>query len=133
MPEEKLKEEIRNGNSMTLSFPEYNIISSAIVGGILPIALGISLKLKMEMSSQRVFCWLGDMTAEGGSFYECSKYAAFLNLPIVWVVEDNGISVCTPTEAVWGDMEEEELDNDVIYYEYKSKYPHAGAGIRVQF
>ncbi len=115
---EELKKSIMDGNSISLCFPERRIISSAIVGGILPIALGIAMNTKGH-----VHCFLGDMTSELGIFHECVKYAQNFNLPISWYIEDNDMSVCTPTKKVWG----------IKRYIYKSKWPHAGAGQRVQF
>ena len=134
VPKEELKAEIFKGNSMTLSFPKYRIVSSAIVGGILPIALGIALSIRRTKGAEMVHCFLGDMTARGGTFHECYNFADFHNLPIHWIVEDNEVSVCTPTESVWGpDVDLEGIYEGITYYRYKSKYPHAGAGIRVQF
>src|SRR5512147_2793322 len=41
VPREEVKMAILNGRSIALCFPEYKVISSAIVGGIAPIAMGI--------------------------------------------------------------------------------------------
>ena len=116
---------------MTLCFPERRIVSSAIVGGILPIALGIAFGIKRRNERNMVHCWLGDMTAESGMFHECRKYAQRNQLPIRWVIEDNDLSVCTPTAETWGGKTR--WGDDIVSYSYRSKYPHAGAGQRVQF
>ena len=50
VPENKVKEEILSGRSISLCFPEYNIYSSAMVGGSVPIAVGTALSLKMQKS-----------------------------------------------------------------------------------
>ena len=50
VPEEEVFKEIVNGNSITLAFPEYKVFSSAIVGGSLPIALGVALSQKFANS-----------------------------------------------------------------------------------
>ena len=76
------------------------------------------------------------MAAETGSFYENHKYAVNFDLPITYVVEDNAKSVCTPTQDVWNqDKHSFSLPGipKVIYYTYETKYPHAGAGKRIQF
>jgi TPP-dependent pyruvate/acetoin dehydrogenase alpha subunit len=39
---------------------------------------------------------------ETGVFHEAYKYSKNFNLPIQWVVEDNDMSVHTPTEMAWG-------------------------------
>ena len=136
VPEEDLIAEILEGRSISLSFPKYRILSSGIVGGVLPIATGIALSIKLNKKENKVFCFLGDMTAETGIAHECIKYSRNHNLPIKFIIEDNGISVCTDTRKSWGsDILSYEDSNDpmIIYYKYKSKYPHAGAGTRVQF
>ena len=76
------------------------------------------------------------MTSETGIAHECIKYSINHDLPIVFVIENNGLSVCTETNPTWGanKLSYENYDSDkIIFYKYKSKYPHAGAGERVQF
>ena len=51
VPEEELIAEILEGRSISLSFPKYRILSSGIVGGVLPIATGIALSIKEEFPS----------------------------------------------------------------------------------
>lgn len=136
VPAEALKQEIRAGRSISLCFPEYRILSSAIVTGVLPIALGLGMAIKRRGGTEKVFCFMGEMTSETGSAHECVKYARRHQLPIHWVVEDNGKSVCTDTRAVWNTEVlsfEGEPAEDVTYYKYTSRFPHAGAGVRVQF
>ena len=75
------------------------------------------------------------MTSETGTFNENHKYAVNHNLPITYIVENNQKSVCTPTLDVWNldTLTYSKSTDKVIYYEYESKYPHAGAGKRIQF
>ena len=64
------------------------------------------------------------------------KYLTELELPIHFIVEDNKMSVCTNTREVWNQKKltyENISDEYVTYYSYENKYPHAGAGKRVQF
>lgn len=131
VPPERLKTEIMAGRSITLCISEYRVISSAIVGGILPIALGLAWSIKREGGKERVWCFLGDMTARTGIYHECFSYARGWDLPIRFVTEDNRKSVCTSTRAVWG-------PGFVGYdkwraFEYTLPYPHSGAGKRVEF
>lgn len=136
VPEDKLRQEILEGKSISLCFPEYRIYSSAIVGGSLPIALGVAFEIKRKKKSEKVFCFIGDMTAETGIAHETIKYALNFNLPIIFIIEDNGQSVVTDTKEAWGMKKSsfEKLNNkNIIYYKYDTKYPHAGAGKRVEF
>ncbi len=131
VPPDVLKAEIMAGNSIALCFPEYRILNSAIVGGSIPIALGIAAGIFLDLNShnETVWCFMGDMTAATGVAHECIKYAGGNGFPIKFVVEDNGFSVCTDTAKTWGRGGEVEP----MRYSYRSKYPHAGAGKRVQF
>ena len=136
VPPEELKQEILAGHSISLCFPEYRIYSSAIVGGNLPIAVGTAMAIQRQGENAKVYCFLGEMTAETGVAHECIKYSRQHQLPIHFIVEDNGKSVCTDTRATWKleQLSFEQLTDPMIsYYQYETKYPHAGAGVRVQF
>ncbi len=136
VPPDDLMREIRAGRSISLSFPEFNVFSSAIVGGQIPIALGVALAEKRKGSDVHVWSFIGDMTAETGIASSSIRYAERHDLPITFVVEDNDLSVCTETRVVWGTNElshEGKHSAKTIHFKYKSKYPHAGAGVRVQF
>ena len=111
---EWVKAEIISGHSITLNNAKYHFFSSAIVGGILPIAVGVA------MTGETVWCFVGDMSAETGIFHECVKYSLGHKLPIKFVVEDNGFSVDTPTQEVWR-------------YSYHRELPHQGMGTFVLF
>lgn len=135
VPQDLLRRDILRGKSITLCYPEYKIYSSAIVTGSIPISVGVALDLKRKNESGHVWCFVGDMASETGTFFENWKYAVNHDLPITFVVEDNNKSVCTDTRKVWNSevLYFETPKPKVIYYKYESKYPHAGAGKRIQF
>ena len=126
-----ITDEILDGKSITLCKINEKFYSSAIVGGTLSIALGVAMGIKEKGSDEKVWCFIGDMSFESGIFYEVHKYARNFNLPIYFIVEDNDISTYTPTEATWN--KKREMPDDVIYYKYKSKFPHYGSGKWVVF
>ena len=131
----ELKSEIIAGRSISLCFPEYKVFSSAIVGGQVPIAIGVAVSEKMK-NGNHVWCFIGDMTAETGIVQTSLRYAETHDLPITFIIEDNGMSVLTETRDVWSTellRFEERISSKVIYFKYQSIYPHAGAGVRVQF
>lgn len=131
-----VRQAIRDGHSVSLCFGQHKILSSGIVGGIAPIACGIAWELKQRNDinpmghDTRVWVFLGDMTAMTGIVHEAMQFAAGYALPIKWVVEDNGQSVCTDTQASWGRHPGEP---DVTRYQYKLGRPHAGIGKWVRF
>jgi pyruvate dehydrogenase E1 component alpha subunit len=136
VPKDVLKQDIIHGKSITLCYPEFNIYSSAIVTGNIPIATGTAFDIKRKGNNNQVWCFVGDMTSETGTFYENHKYAVNHDLPITYIIEDNGKSVCSDTRAIWNIEELTYSKKDlpkVIYYKYETKYPHAGSGKRIQF
>ena len=136
VPAAEVKAEIMAGRSISLNFPEHRIVSSAIVTGVIPIAVGIAMGVKRQGGAEKVWCFMGEMTAETGVAHECIKYSRNHQLPIHFVVEDNGKSVCTDTREAWAQPVlsfENSADPMITYYQYETKYPHAGAGERVQF
>jgi pyruvate dehydrogenase E1 component alpha subunit len=137
VPKSLLEKEILKGKSISLCFPKYKIYSSAIVGGNLPVALGVALSIKKIKKKNKVYCFIGDMTSETGIAHEVIKYSINFDLPIHFVIEDNNKSVCTNTRKTWGSnimaFEKNKNKRFVTFYKYNSKYPHAGAGKRIQF
>jgi len=136
VPIKKLTQEILKGKSISLCFPEYKIYSSAIVGGSLPIAVGLALAFKKKKSKNKVYIFIGDMSSETGIAHECIKFSINKKLPIHFIVEDNSKSVCTDTRKAWSmqKLTYERINNKyVTYYKYDLKFPHAGTGKRIQF
>jgi pyruvate dehydrogenase E1 component alpha subunit len=142
VPADLLIEKIVEGKSMVMNLPEYKFICSSIVGGIPSIATGLALAAKLKNSNEHVWCWTGDMSAETGAWSEAYRYSVAHDLPITFVVEDNELSVLTPTKEVWGEEKwylphqnrQWYESKHLIYYKYHNKkYPHAGSGFRVQF
>lgn len=133
---ELLENEILAGRSIALCFPDKNIYSTAIVGGQVPWAVGVAFAIKRNKDDSHVWCFVGDMTSETGIAQTAFRYAEKHDLPITFIIEDNGISVLTETRKVWNTetLRFEEIKNPKIKsFKYKSKFPHAGAGKRVQF
>ena len=135
VPKDKLRAAILNNKSICLSFKEHNILSSAIVGGNAPLAVGLALGFKRRGENRKVWCFVGDMAFYTGTVLESIRYAEVHDLPITFVVADNKISVATPTREIWGDDIERitEESPKCIRYEYTNVYPHAGTGEKVLF
>jgi len=127
----KLFDWILEGRSMGTNNTNPNFYSSSIVGGIIPISVGVAMALKLKRSPNRVWCFVGDMTMETGGFHEAYKYVKNFDLPLQWVIEDNDMSVHTPTKMAWG--KKQEIPDEVVYYKYEMGYPHHGTGKWVNF
>ncbi len=123
--------EIMAGRSVSIMLPEHRFLSSAIAGGIASIALGVAMGIERMGSDERAWCFVGDMAAPTGVYGEALRYASGHDLPITFVVEDNGLSTETPTKLVWG--VQPGCNAREHYYEYERKEAHVGAGKWVQF
>jgi len=62
---------------------------NAIVGGGLPIAVGLALADKMRGQSRISSCFFGDGAVAEGEFHECLNLAAVWHLPVLFVCENN--------------------------------------------
>ena len=79
--------------SQAISDPSINFHSSAIVGGLVGVAVGTACALKMDRSGAIVVCCVGDAGTEAGVFWESLNFAALHELPIAFICENNGMSV----------------------------------------
>lgn len=143
IPPGLVKQRIVDGESMAMNFPDYRFYTSAIVGGICPIATGVARALKAKESPNRVWVFIGDMTCLTGIAHESMLYSLAYDLPITWVIEDNNKSVMTNTRKAWRiDIEQYlkqfevdciQTNVDILHYHYESKFPHSGTGTFVSF
>jgi len=137
VPRDELKQAIEDGKSISLSFPKYNVLCSGIVGSLMGTATGAAWALKNQKKKGHVYLFCGDMSAETGIFHESVKYALNFDLPVTFVVCDNGLSVMTDTREVWGCHEpwfkDTKYEKKIIYFQYKNTYPHSGLGWKIKF
>lgn len=82
--------------SQEFSDTSINFHCSAIVGGLVGVATGAALALKLNGSDAIVVCCIGDAGVEQGVFWESANFAALHKLPIAFICENNGFSVDSP-------------------------------------
>jgi pyruvate dehydrogenase E1 component alpha subunit len=137
VPREELKQAILDGKSISLCFPKQKVLCSGIVGSLMGTATGVAWSLKHQGKKGRAFLFCGDMSAETGIFHEAVKYAYNFDLPAVFIVCDNGVSVMTDTRATWGAAEPWFKDTPyakkIEYFKYVNTYPHSGLGKLIKF
>ena len=61
----------------------------AIVGGQLPIAVGLALSIKYQRGTGVVLCFFGDGAVNQGEFHEALNLASIWKLPVVFMLENN--------------------------------------------
>ncbi len=137
VPYEVLKQAVVDGKSISLCFPEYKVLCSGIAGSLMGAATGVAWALKRQNKPGKAYLFCGDMSAETGSFHEAVKYAVNYDLPVKFVVCDNGVSVMTNTREVWGCndpwFKNTKYADKIIYFKYTNGYPHSGLGKLIKF
>lgn len=71
---------------------------NAIVGGGLPVAVGIALADKMAARDRITACFFGEGAAAEGEFHESLNLAALWQLPVLFVCENNRYAMGTALE-----------------------------------
>ncbi len=125
---EEIEHKIRNGRSMSIFSREKNFFTSAIIGGMVAIAVGVSLALKRNGSSQKVWCFVGDGTEDSGHFAEAVRYVEGFNLPCEFIIEDDNYAVESSKLHRWGSDKDFFWPKCVRRYKYKKTWPHLRTG-----
>ena len=69
----------------------------SMLGESLPVACGVALTMKMRKRSTIVMASMGDGATSTGPFHEALNFASVQQLPIVFIIENNGYAYSTPT------------------------------------
>ncbi len=106
------------GGSMHLAQRDLNFWGGyAIVGGHLPLATGIALKVRYMEEDAVVLCFIGDGATNNGYFHEALNMSAVWDLPVVWLIENNLVGMGTRVEDSSG---QPELSKRAIAYGMKN-------------
>jgi pyruvate dehydrogenase E1 component alpha subunit len=94
------------GGSMHLASPENGLPgSSAMVGGTIPLAVGVALASSLQNSNKVSVAFFGDGAVNEGVFYESLNFASLKQLPVVFVCENNFYSTHMHVSAIQADTE----------------------------
>jgi len=89
------------GRDRTFHFglPEKRIVGMiSHLGSMLPVACGIAQAAQIKESTDIAVVFCGDGATREGDFHEACSLAGVWNLPVIFVVENNGYGLSTPTE-----------------------------------
>jgi pyruvate dehydrogenase E1 component alpha subunit len=86
------------GGHMHLFDAGVNFSCSGIVGASFPQAVGVGLAAKMKGEDYVAVAVGGEGAANQGTFHEALNMAAIWNLPVIFVIEDNGWAVSVPKD-----------------------------------
>ncbi len=74
------------------------LVGSLIIGSQFPTAVGAAMTFKLKKTDQVCLCFFGDGASNRGDFHEGLNMAAILNLPVIFICENNGYALYTPVE-----------------------------------
>jgi len=116
------------GGSMHFFAPDKNYWGGhGIVGGQTPLGLGLGYGIKYKGLPGCALCFLGDGAVNQGAYHESLNLAALFELPVVYIIENNGYSMgtsqkrstayrgCLAQRAEAYDMEWDLVDGADIY------------------
>ena len=84
------------GGSMHLVDPEQGMLgASALVGGTIPLAVGVALASQLQKKDSVAVAFFGDAATEEGVFHESLNFAALRKLPVLFVCENNFLATHT--------------------------------------
>ncbi len=110
-----------------------------IVGGQTPLGLGLAYALKYKGIEGCCLCYLGDGAVNQGPFHESLNIAGLWDVPVIYVIENNGYSMGTsqkrssahPDEGLAARAEGYKIDWDRVngsnLYEVRAKTAEAVA------
>jgi len=85
------------GGSMHLVAPDKGLIcTSAIVASNIPVGVGAAFANKIKKNGKMTVVFFGDGAIDEGVFWESINAACLMQIPIIFVCEDNDIAVHTP-------------------------------------
>ncbi len=116
------------GGSMHFFDPERNFWGGhGIVAGQTPLGLGLGYALKYKGLEGCALCYLGDGAVNQGAYHESLNLAALFEVPVIFVIENNGYSMgtsqkrsssfrgCLAQRAEAYDMEWDLVDGSDLY------------------
>lgn len=87
------------GGSMHFFAPDKRFWGGhGIVGAQTPLGLGLAFALKYKGQKGAALCYLGDGAVNQGAFYESLNLAGLWDIPVIYIIENNGYSMGTSQE-----------------------------------
>lgn len=88
------------GGSMHLFSREHNFYGgNAIVGGGLPMAVGLGLADRLSQNDAVTACFFGEGAVAEGEFHESLNLAVLWGLPVLFICENNGYAMGTALQV----------------------------------
>lgn len=94
------------GGSMHLTDPVRGFLGGdGIVGGPVPVSLGVGFALKYRGSSNICVCYFGDGAMNQGGVHESFNMVGLYKLPVLYILENNGYAMGTSVSRSTGQLD----------------------------
>lgn len=91
------------GGSMHLTDPDKGFLGGdGIVGGPVPISLGVGFALKYQGNGNICVCYFGDGAMNQGGVHEAFNMVGLYKLPVLYILENNQFAMGTSVERSTG-------------------------------
>ena len=94
----------RGGSMHIADIASGNLGANGVVGGGIPMAVGVGLGLKMQNQGKILLSFFGDGAASTGAFHESMELSAVYQVPVVYVCENNQYAMSFPARR-WTDSQ----------------------------
>ena len=86
----------RGGSMHIADLAGGNLGANGVVGGGIPMAVGVGIGLKMKGEGQVLICFFGDGAVSTGAFHESMQLAVLFHIPVVFICENNQYAMSFP-------------------------------------
>jgi pyruvate dehydrogenase E1 component alpha subunit len=91
----------RGGSMHIANVDANNLGANGIVGGGLPISVGVGLSIKQRQTDQVCLTTFGDGGANTGAFHESLNMAGIWRLPVIYLCENNQYAMSMPVQRAF--------------------------------
>ncbi|HSB65459.1 MAG TPA: thiamine pyrophosphate-dependent dehydrogenase E1 component subunit alpha [Anaerolineales bacterium] len=86
----------RGGSMHIADVASGNLGANGVVGGGIPMAVGVGIGLKMQKEGKILISFFGDGAASSGAFHESMELSVLFQVPVVYVCENNQYAMSFP-------------------------------------
>ena len=94
----------RGGSMHIADVASGNLGANGVVGGGIPMAVGVGIGLKMQNEDKILLSFFGDGAASTGAFHESMELSVVFQVPVVYVCENNRYAMSFPARK-WTDSQ----------------------------
>ncbi len=93
-------DQITRGRDLHTGDPSRGVVPPiSFVASLVPVMAGMALAARLRGEKRVALTWVGDGASRTGEFHEGFNFAAVRKLPLIVVLQDNGVALGTPTKT----------------------------------